>query len=223
MLSEYIGSKSHTQCKTYYNQYNKKLRFDDMRNSSLTNDDESSFSDTDAKPAKGKKGKDKFKAKKEREKREREDEETKQDDAEDQNEGETGNDKEEDEEKKEKKKKRVKDTTSPTPDEGPEVAWTPAEKQDFIKYLALYPAFIPFSLYPSRPLFDWHRYGKNWKAMASHFTKTQSQIQSYYDKNKLKLNLADLLESTKDTREPSEKKRRPSDKVYPQERRGPGR
>ena len=62
--------------------------------------------------------------------------------------------------------------------------------------------------------------------MTFHFTsKTQSQIQNYYDKNKVKLNLGDLLESTKDTREPGEKKRRLSDKVsyYSQERRGPGR
>eukprot|EP01113_Clastostelium_recurvatum_P024352 TRINITY_DN2908_c0_g1_i5.p1 TRINITY_DN2908_c0_g1~~TRINITY_DN2908_c0_g1_i5.p1 ORF type:complete len:1815 (-),score=266.53 TRINITY_DN2908_c0_g1_i5:405-5849(-) len=74
--------------------------------------------------------------------------------------------------------------SSPAAPKAPRVVsyWTPLEKQEFLKYLALY--------------------GKNWKVLAEHITgKTQNQIKNYFQNYKVKLNLNDLLENTKEERE----------------------
>lgn len=230
-MSEFIGTKSHIQCKTYYNSFNKKLRFDELYNEyNGKNDEESSFSENETvrvvKP-RGKPGRKRGRqpaaiaASEEK----KDDDDKNDEDFEDETENAEKEEKEEAEPGEEKvkvkrgrRKSAAREAAEANPDSpgGPLGLWSTGEKQDFIKYLAIY--------------------GKNWKAIAFHIiNKTVEQIEEYYDKNKVKLNLVELLESTKDTREPGEKKRRLSDKpVYvpapvptpapqPTERRGPGR
>ncbi len=162
-MAEHIGSKSHVQCKTYYNTFNKKLRFDDLHEKGAEED--ASYSENDEKGRdkeeredrerekeererereKARRTKEK-KEKKERERRERDNEEGeeyvesgKEDRGKESEKDKDDAEEHEHEAEKEKRRGKKKQKEEPSED-SPAAAWSVTEKQEFIKFLAQYPS-----------------------------------------------------------------------------------